>query len=292
VKKRFQSLPFECDLQRYTTDDFFAAMTDANGGNDISRLKNWYSQAGTPTLKCTRAYDAAAKTFSLTLEQVLPKTPDDASDEAKQAQLIPVAVGLIGPDGKDLAINVAGVAVSGEEGGAGSAATGTAEGGLVLRLNAMKATFTFKDVAAEPVPSVLRGFSAPVKLEMSPALSTDDLLFTLANDVDAFNRWEASQILSRGIMTRTIAKLGAAAAAPGADVGSAVKSDEAWDRFAAACKGIVADATAKNVDRAWVEEALSFPGVSSLVQELAPIDPLAVFAVVKGFGGALQVESS
>ena len=215
---------------------------------------------------------------------MLPKTPDNP-DGVKEAQLIPVAVGLIGADGKDLVVDVAGVAVSGEEGGSGSSATATEGSGgtVVLRLNAMKATFTFKDVADKPVPSVLRGFSAPVKLEMSPPLSADDLLFTLANDADPFNRWEASQVLSRGIMTRTIAKMGAEAAKPGADVSAAVKSDDAWDRFAAACKGIISDATANAVDRAWVEEALCFPGVSSLVQELAPVDPLAVFAVVKGF---------
>lgn len=229
------------DGQAVTTDDFFAAMTDANGDNDISRLKNWYSQAGTPALKCTRAHDSLDGTFSLTLEQVLPRTPDDA-DGAKTAQLIPVAVGLIGADGKDLAVDVAAVVVSGEEGGSGSSATATAEGGgtVVLRLNAMKATFTFKGVAAAPVPSVLRGFSAPVKLEMYPPLSADELLFTLANDVDAFNRWESAQILSRGIMTRSVARLGADAVQPGADVGAAVKADDTWEPFVAACRGIIA----------------------------------------------------
>ena len=128
------------DRQAVTTDDFFAAMTDANDGNDISRLKNWYSQAGTPALKCAYAHDAAAKTFTLTLEQVLPKTPDNP-DAAKEAQLIPVAVGLIGTDGKDLVVDVAAVAVSGEEGGSGSSATATEGSGgtVVLRLNAMKA---------------------------------------------------------------------------------------------------------------------------------------------------------
>jgi aminopeptidase N len=276
------------DGQAVTTDDFFAAMTDANGGNDISRLKLWYSQAGTPTVTCTRVYDAAAQTFSLTLEQVLPKTPD--SDATKEAQLIPVAVGLIGPDGKDLAIVGTEVLVSGEEGGTGSAAvSGENAGTVVLRLNAMKATFTFQGIAAEPVPSVLRGFSAPVKLEISPAFSTDHLLFVLANDADPFNRWEASQILARGIMTRTVARMGAAAAAPGADadvaVRAAVTSDDAWGRFTAACRGIISDATANTVDRAWTEEALCFPGVSSLVQSLAPVDPLAVYAVARGFHG-------
>lgn len=179
------------------------------------------------------------------------------------------------------------MAVSNEEGGSGSAAvSGDEAGTAVLRLNAMKATFTFKGVDAEPVPSVLRGFSAPVQLEFTPPLSTDDLLFILANDTDPFNRWEASQMLARGIMTRAIAKMGASATDPAADVSAVVTADDAWQRFAEAGRSILAAAASNTVDRAWVEEALSFPGVSSLVQELAPVDPLAVFAVVKGFGAA------
>ena len=77
------------DGQAVTCDDFFQAMSDANPGCDIGALKNWYSQAGTPTVICERAYDADAKTYSLTLTQVLPSTPDTGGDGAKAAQLIP-----------------------------------------------------------------------------------------------------------------------------------------------------------------------------------------------------------
>ena len=94
------------DGQAVTTDDFFQAMSDANPGCDIGKLKNWYSQAGTPTVTCERAYDAGAKTYSLTLTQVLPKTPDTGGDQPKVAQLIPVKVGLVDDDtGKDMDVS-------------------------------------------------------------------------------------------------------------------------------------------------------------------------------------------
>ena len=153
-------------------DDFFDAMSDANGGLDISRLKNWYSQAGTPTVRCEPSYDEAARTFSLTLEQILPVTPDDGGDAPKAPQLIPIAVGLLSPtSGSDLALDPSRVTVIDEIGGVGKSAAVASEGDagtLVLRLDAKKATFVFADVSEPPVPSVLRGFSAPVKLEMCP----------------------------------------------------------------------------------------------------------------------------
>jgi aminopeptidase N len=98
--------------------------------------------------------------------------------------------------------------------------------------------------------------------------------------------------LARGIMTRTIQAMGAEA--DEAAVRGAIKAAAAWEGFVGACKGIITDATANTVDRAWVEEALCFPGVAPLVQQLQPVDPLLVFNVVKGFSvefaGACQAE--
>ena len=193
------------DGQAVTCDDFFQAMSDANPGCDIGALKNWYSQAGTPTVICERAYDADAKTYSLTLTQVLPATPDTGGDGAKAAQLIPVKVGLVDAStGKDLDVSSGVVTVTSP----GSTSTcvpcpGDA-GSVVLRLNDTSATFTFTSVDAEPVPSVLRGFSAPVRLTMDPPLGADELLFQLAHDSDPFNRWEAAQKMAREIMRRAI----------------------------------------------------------------------------------------
>ena len=291
--RRGMDLYFERhDGSAATVDDFFDAMSDANGGVDISRLKNWYSQAGTPTVRCEPSYDEAARTFSLTLEQILPVTPDDGGDAPKAPQLIPIAVGLLSPtSGSDLALDPSRVTVVDEIGGVGKSAAVASEGDagtLVLRLDAKKATFVFADVSEPPVPSVLRGFSAPVKLEMCPPASPDHLLFALANDSDTFNRWEAAQTLARGVVVRATRALvgdddpeGAAFVASDASDAAAlalITSDPAWSRFAEACKIVVADAARGKVDRAWVEEALSFPGVAAIVAETAPMNPLAAYA--------------
>ena len=291
--RRGMDLYFERhDGSAATVDDFFDAMSDANAGADIARLKRWYSQAGTPTVRCESSYDEAARTFSLTLEQILPATPDDGGDAPKAPQLIPVAVGLISPTlGADFDLDPRRVTVVDEIDGVGKSSAAASEGDpgtLVLRLDARRATFVFADVSERPIPSVLRGFSAPVKLETRPPTSVDHLLFALANDSDTFNRWEASQTLARGVVVRATRALvgeedpeGAAFVASDASDAAAlasIVSDDAWPRFADACRAIVADAAAGTVDRAWVEEALSFPGVAAIIAETAPMNPLAAHA--------------
>src|SRR5512139_298718 len=140
-------------------------MEDANSF-DLSQFKRWYSQAGTPELAVTRSYDAAAKTCALTIRQACPATP---GQQEKLPFHIPVAVGLIGRDGKDLPLKL-----QGEH----QAVAGT----RVLHVRKPGETFVFTDVPHEPVPSVLRGFSAPVKVKLD--LSDDERLFLMANDSD------------------------------------------------------------------------------------------------------------
>lgn len=153
------------DGQAVTCDDFVQAMQDASGV-DLSHFRLWYSQAGTPTLTVTSSYDAALKKFSLTLRQDIPDTPGQTN---KKPMHLPVATGLLGTDGKDM----------------------LPEGTRILHLKEKEQTFTFDNIATEPVPSVLRGFSAPVKVKSD--LSDDDLLFLMAHDSDGFNRWDAGQ---------------------------------------------------------------------------------------------------
>merc|ERR1719217_1898899 len=139
-------------------------MADASG-RDLSQFERWYLQAGTPTLTVTSEY-AAAKRYTLHLSQSTPPTPGQPS---KLPLHIPVEVGLLGADGQLLAPS------------------------RVLELTEAAQSFEFTDIGEEPVPSVLRGFSAPVKLEM--ATSDADLAFLAAHDDDPFNRWDASQRL-------------------------------------------------------------------------------------------------
>jgi aminopeptidase N len=179
---------------------------------------------------------------------------------------------------------------------------------VVLVLSAMKATFAFKTVGApdggsvepfadgEPLPSLLRNFSAPVTMTVVPAFDTKESVFFFAHDSDPFNRWEAAQTMARGIICRayraaavSISETNTDADYDGAqcDFASIIVSDEAWPAFAGACASIVDDAANDKVDRAWAEEALSFPGVAALLREVAPANPVLVHrtrsAFVKAF---------
>lgn len=157
------------DGQAVRTEDFIHAMSVANNNFDFTQFKNWYNQNGTPLLNATTRYDAAKKQFSLTLKQTFPL---NAPKDAKPYHM-PVRVGLIGPDGLDIVNKVLELKTSSEE-------------------------FIFENINVRPIASVNRGFSAPVKLHTD--LSFDDQLFLMANDSDAFNRFEASQVVAQKIM--------------------------------------------------------------------------------------------
>jgi aminopeptidase N len=166
------------DGQAVTCDDFVKAMEDATGV-DLKQFRLWYSQAGTPVLHVSRSYDAAAKTFTLEIEQETPPTP---AQDGKLPMHIPVRTALLDPEGRELPMRL--------ESETSAPETPT----RVLELRKARETFRFKDVAVEPVPSLLRGFSAPVRLD--GAWSDADLAFLAAHDGDAFNRWEAGQQLA------------------------------------------------------------------------------------------------
>ncbi len=165
------------DGQAVTCDDFVAALADANGA-DLSQFKRWYHQAGTPELTVSDAYDPAARRYTLTVRQSCPPTP---GQPRKEPFHIPLALGLLDAEGRDLPLRLEG------EG----APSGTTR---VLELREAEHVFRFVDVPVRPVPSLLRGFSAPVKL--NTAESDDDLRFRLAHDSDDFNRWDAGQTLA------------------------------------------------------------------------------------------------
>lgn len=164
------------DGSAVTCDDFRAAMSDANGGKDFGQFERWYLQAGTPVVEAKGVYDAAKKTYSLTLSQ---HTAGTVGQPSKLPFHIPVRVGLLGRDGKEV--------VSSQ----------------VLELKEASQTFYFEGIeGGEPVPSLLRGFSAPVRLKTQQ--TEEDLAFLMAHDTDSFNRWEASQKLaSQAILATT-----------------------------------------------------------------------------------------
>ncbi|RYF74404.1 MAG: aminopeptidase N, partial [Comamonadaceae bacterium] len=170
------------DGQAVTCDDFAQAIADANPDSELAHLlpqfKRWYSQAGTPRLSASGQWDAEAGRYTLQLSQSSLPTPGQA---AKEAFVIPVNIGLVAADGRALPLQLEG--------------EGTAEGdSRTLVLSQPSQQFIFTGLDAEPVPSILRGFSAPVVLDFD--FSDAQLLTLLAHDTDPFNRWEAAQRLA------------------------------------------------------------------------------------------------
>jgi aminopeptidase N len=165
------------DGQAVTTDDFVKAMEDANG-IDLGQFRLWYSQAGTPVIRATARYDQQGERLELTLAQSCPPTP---GQETKRPFHIPVEVALLDDTGNTLPVSL--------EGDAGPPATCR-----TLQLRETSQTFTFTGVRHAPVMSLLRGFSAPVKLDI--ARSNQELGFLFAHDPEPFNRWDAGQTLA------------------------------------------------------------------------------------------------
>ena len=251
------------DGQAVTCEDFVAAMQDGGGkeaGVDLGQFRRWYARAGTPRLKAEGLWDAATRRYTLTLGQSLAPTAyeqrlADAGVAIDEGPLhIPVAVGLVLPDGTDAPLRLAGE----------NAPQGTTR---VLSLTESTQTFVFEDVAAAPVASLLRNFSAPVHLDCE---QTDaELAHLMAHDSDAFNRWEAGQRLATRVLLAGIA-------AGGEGTG--------WipDAFVVAC-GRVLDAGLNPEDGgapALAAEALVLPAEQVLAEEVVglgqTIDPEAI----------------
>ncbi len=156
------------DGQAVTTEDFVTALEDANNAN-FEQFKQWYSQAGTPTVTVTTSYNQNEKTYTVSFEQ---HNNSPSTQANKEPLVIPIRLGLLDDNGKELNLH-------GEQ-------TST-----VLELTKAEQSFTFTDINTEPTPSILRGFSAPIKLQQT--LSIEQKIHLFQHDKDAFNRWEAGQ---------------------------------------------------------------------------------------------------
>jgi aminopeptidase N len=167
------------DGQAVTTEDFVKAMEEASG-RDLTHFRQWYHQAGTPVLAVSDEFDAASQTYRLTIAQSCPATP---GQDIKAPYHIPVAIGLLDSQGDDLVLP-------------------NGETTQVLELHDTEQTFEFTGIAEKPVPSLLRGFSAPVKLHYP--YTRDNLTFLMSHDSDGFNRWEAAQKLAVNILQALI----------------------------------------------------------------------------------------
>ncbi|KAL3833474.1 hypothetical protein ACJIZ3_008210 [Penstemon smallii] len=242
------------DGQAVTCEDFFAAMRDANGA-DFSNFLLWYSQAGTPRLKVTSTYNAEAKTYSLKFSQEVPATP---GQPVKEPMFIPVALGLLGSNGNDIPIN------SAYHDGKLEIITSNGQPGhtTILRVTKKEEEFVFNDIPERPVPSILRGYSAPVRMDSD--LTDADLYFLLANDCDEFNRWEAGQILARKLMLSLVSDF------------RQNKPLVLNQKFLHGVKSILGDSS---LDKEFISKAITLPGEGEIMDMMEVADPDAVHSV-------------
>ncbi|HEZ0797120.1 TPA: aminopeptidase N [Neisseria meningitidis] len=223
------------DGQAVTCDDFRAAMADANGIN-LDQFALWYSQAGTPVLEAEGRLKN--NSFELTIKQTVPPTPDMAD---KQPMMIPVKIGLLNRNGEAAAFDYQGKRAT----------------EAVLLLTEAEQIFLLEGVTEAVVPSLLRGFSAPVHLNYP--YSDDDLLLLLAHDSDAFTRWEAAQTLYRRAVAANLAALSDGIGLP------------KHEKLLAAVEKVISDDLLDNAFKALL---LGVPSEAELWDGAENIDPL------------------
>ena len=240
--RRGMDLYFERhDGQAVTTDDFVAAMADANNIN-LSQFKRWYRQSGTPRLDVHTEFDPASEVYSLTLTQTCPPTP---GQKTKEPFHIPVRIGLLDANGNDLSLVL-------EDGS-------KLKPDQPLQLTETVQTYRFTGIQQEPVPSVLRGFSAPVNLQLE--LDDDALAFLFTHDADSFNRWEAGQQLAIRTLQRTIHAI---------EAGDLLQPESL---YIGAVARMLAD---KTLDKALVAESMVLPGEAYLTELAQVANPDAI----------------
>lgn len=254
------------DGHAVTCDDFRAAMADANG-EDLTSMEAWYSQAGTPVLEVDTSHNPSDKTFTMTFRQHTPPTPRQPT---KGPVPIPVRAALLGVDGAALPLCLQGA----ENGSASPDSMPRHE--MVLRVTETEQSFVFVDVAERPVPSFLRGFSAPIKMRIN-GQTEEDLTFLLANDTDPFNRWDAGQVLAKNLLKNLYEK---AAEQLGNDKKTSRSEKEVTEALNSAggvraslveaYRAVLAD---KTVDGQFKAFAVSLPSDNELIDSIPNADP-------------------
>jgi aminopeptidase N len=226
------------DGQAVTCDDFLAAMADANGV-DLSRFGRWYGQSGTPLVRARGEFDPEARSYTLHLSQHTPPTPDQPR---KQALVIPLKMGLLSPQGEELPLRL-----RGEERPPATS--------RLLLLEEKRQSFVFEGVDIQPVPSLLRDFSAPVKLDCP--YDEEELALLMAHDTDPFVRWEAAQLLGQRLIMANVERRAS---------GEEMRLE---DLLVSAYRTLLLDTSA---DPALVAEALLLPGEDYLAEQMSVVD--------------------
>lgn len=233
-----------------TCEDFVSAMEDATGV-DLKQFRLWYSQSGTPTLRVNSEYNAEAKTYALTVEQFTEATQDQAD---KQALHIPFDIELYDSKGQVIPLIINGESVHN-----------------VLDIKQDKQTFVFENVVEQPVPSLLREFSAPVKLEYD--YSDAELIFLMKHATNDFARWDASQMLLAKYIRQNVTNV---------QTGSEVQlSEDLIDAF----RGVLLD---ENLEPAFIAQVFSLPSINEITGWYKQIDVDAVDTVLNSITVSLS----
>ncbi|HCH2130102.1 aminopeptidase N [Vibrio parahaemolyticus] len=233
-----------------TCEDFVSAMEDATGV-DLKQFRLWYSQSGTPTLRVNSEYNAEAKTYALTVEQFTEATQDQAE---KQALHIPFDIELYDSKGQVIPLIINGESVHN-----------------VLDIKQDKQTFVFENVVEQPVPSLLREFSAPVKLEYD--YSDAELIFLMKHATNDFARWDASQMLLAKYIRQNVTNV---------QTGSEVQlSEDLIDAF----RGVLLD---ENLEPAFIAQVFSLPSINEITGWYKQIDVDAVNTVLNSITVSLS----
>jgi aminopeptidase N len=229
------------DGRAATVEDFIGCFADATA-TDLSQFMRWYAQPGTPELEVTGRFDADARSFRLDIAQKIPPSP---GYPVKEPMVIPLVLGLVGKDGHDLALMTA----DGR----------SIERGVALLTHAAE-TLTFANAPERPIPSLNRGFCAPIKVSMQ--MPAEDLRFLAAHDSDPFNRWEALQVLATSLLVEGAAVLRS---------GGRLRVDPA---LIAALEATLAD---PRLEPAFVAQALTMPAEADIAREIGEdVDPDAI----------------
>jgi aminopeptidase N len=240
--RRGMDLYFERhDNRAVTVEDFVGAM-EAASGLDLGHFMRWYVQAGTPELRIEDSYDAAAGCYELTIIQSTPPTPGQS---LKEPLTFPLAMGLLGPDGTDLPARLDGE-------------TAPRGGTRVLTVSDTRQSFRFDGVAAPPVPSLLRGYSAPMKLEDVPP---ERLSFLARHDSDPFVRWDAGQLVASQTLLRLV---------------DAIRRGETPTLEPALVDAVAHNLEGAGEDPAFAAEAIALPGEAGLADLMDTIDVEAI----------------
>ncbi len=225
------------DGQAVTTEDFLAAMADANG-KDLSQFQTWYSQAGTPSVAVQMTYDTEQQSCHLHFKQSCPETVEMPN---KKPFIIPIQLGLLDAKGNDYPLGLE---------------------NETLILTESEQSFQFNHITERPTPSLLRGFSAPVKLQYDYSIA--DLIFLMKYDQDEFNRWNAAQQLAFKVLL---------------DMLKAHQAGEAYALSHAVIEAYQQVLNDQSLDMALRAEALLLPSENELAEATEAADPDAIFAV-------------